>query len=209
MSEHKPTVRTRTRPVAPATPQPAIPTPQAAASATQAVPLGDPPARGKGKQPRQKKQPTGDYPVGYCKTPVSTRFPNEHSNKKGRPRGSKNLATRICEELGSNITIVEGGVEQIMTRRDLVAKRVVVAAIKVDGKALDIAIKADGGYGDSKTATSSSSSSQAQPTEPRTELRPDEEAVWDEFMAMAREAAAIEAAAQDKSAASRKRGAKR
>ena len=40
-----------------------------------------------------------DYEVGYKKPPIHTRFkPGVSGNPKGRPKGTKNLATDLAEE---------------------------------------------------------------------------------------------------------------
>jgi uncharacterized protein DUF5681 len=48
--------------------------------------------------------------VGYAKPPKHTRFTKGRSgNPKGRPTGSKNLATMMIEELTQTVAIVENG----------------------------------------------------------------------------------------------------
>ena len=48
--------------------------------------------------------------VGYAKPPKHTRFTKGRSgNPKGRPTGSKNLATMMIEELTKPVPIVENG----------------------------------------------------------------------------------------------------
>lgn len=177
MSTTRPPVRSRTRSVPKV--EPALRAPESAAA--------DPPR--KTKSERAKKQPTGDYATGYCRPPTSGQFPNRHSNKKGRPKGSRNLATHVRDELDRKIVIVEGGKDRSISRREMVANRLVNAAMKSDGRAIDTVIKIDGGYGEPAKPVVNSA-----PTEPHTELLPDEQAVLDEFMAMAREALAIEEA---------------
>ncbi len=57
-----------------------------------------------------KKKPTGDYPVGYCRPPVEHRIKKgERKNAKGRPKGSKNLKTDLLEELGEQMKVREDG----------------------------------------------------------------------------------------------------
>jgi hypothetical protein len=48
--------------------------------------------------------------VGYAKPPKHTRFTKGCSgNPKGRPAGSKNLATMMIEELTQTVAVVENG----------------------------------------------------------------------------------------------------
>ena len=48
--------------------------------------------------------------VGYAKPPKHTRFTKGRSgNPKGRPTGSKNIATMMIEELTQPVAIVENG----------------------------------------------------------------------------------------------------
>ena len=48
--------------------------------------------------------------VGYAKPPKHTRFTKGRSgNPKGRPTGSKNLATMMIEELTQTVAIVDNG----------------------------------------------------------------------------------------------------
>lgn len=51
-----------------------------------------------------------DYKVGYCKTPVHTRYPKGTSgNSKGRPKGRKNMGTMVNDVLSRRVTITENG----------------------------------------------------------------------------------------------------
>ena len=47
-----------------------------------------------------KKKPTGDYPVGYAKTPKSGQFaPGQSGNIKGRPKGRPSPSELLLEEI--------------------------------------------------------------------------------------------------------------
>jgi hypothetical protein len=50
------------------------------------------------------------YRVGYANPPKHTRFTKGRSgNPRGRPAGTKNLATMMIEELTRTVSIVENG----------------------------------------------------------------------------------------------------
>ena len=71
--------------------------------------------------PSQKAQkPRGDYEVGYGRPPVATRFkPGQCANPKGRPKGSKNLATIAREKLDAKVKVREGGRDRLMSKREI------------------------------------------------------------------------------------------
>ena len=61
------------------------------------------------------KEKPRDYPVGYGKTPVSTRFPkNQSGNLSGRPRGRRNYPPYEAV-LGQMVTIREDGAKRRVT----------------------------------------------------------------------------------------------
>jgi len=50
-----------------------------------------------------KKKPSGEYEVGFCKPPKEHQYSKGTSgNLKGRPKGAKNLKTDLLEELGEH-----------------------------------------------------------------------------------------------------------
>lgn len=80
-----------------------------------------------------------DYEVGYKKPPAHTRFQKGHSgNPSGRPKGSKNLATALEEELNRRITITEGGRTRTITKLEAAAKQLANQAAKGEPKALQM-----------------------------------------------------------------------
>jgi len=79
---------------------------------------------------------TGDYEVGYKKPPKETRFKKGKSgNPRGRPHGSKNLATLLGEALDTPITVVEDGARRQRTKRDVVIAQLVDQSAGADLRA--------------------------------------------------------------------------
>lgn len=75
--------------------------------------------------------------VGYGKPPRATRFKQGQSgNPKGRPKGSRNFATVLQEELNTRITVTENGKRRRITKRQAVAKQLVNKGAAGDPKAI-------------------------------------------------------------------------
>lgn len=76
------------------------------------------------------------YPVGYKKPPRHTQFKRGVSgNAKGRPKGVKNFATVIEEELCARIEVTENGKRRRISKREAIAKQTVNRAAAGDHKA--------------------------------------------------------------------------
>jgi hypothetical protein len=76
------------------------------------------------------------YPVGYKKPPLHTQFkPGMSGNAKGRPKGAKNFATVIEEELRAPIEVTENGKRKRISKREAIAKQTVNRAAAGDPKA--------------------------------------------------------------------------
>jgi RimJ/RimL family protein N-acetyltransferase len=79
---------------------------------------------------------TSDYEVGYKKPPKETRFKKGNkANPRGRPRGSKNLATLLGEALDTPVTVVEDGTRRQRTKRDVVIAQLVDQSAGADLRA--------------------------------------------------------------------------
>lgn len=78
-----------------------------------------------------------EHEVGYRRPPRQHQFTKGQSgNPQGRPKGSKNAATVVEQELNSPITVTENGRRKKMTRFEFIFKNVVQASMKGDHKAV-------------------------------------------------------------------------
>ncbi len=85
---------------------------------------------------------SSDYPIGYKKPPTHTKFkPGASGNPKGRPKGVKNLASDLEEELGEKILVTEGGTQQEITKQRAMLKSLFAKALKGETRASDVLIK--------------------------------------------------------------------
>ena len=83
----------------------------------------------------------GDYEVGYGKPPRETRFKQGQSgNVRGRPRGSKNLATVMLKELSERLTISENGRRRKVTKRKAIIKQVINKAAAGNPRLIQIIV---------------------------------------------------------------------
>jgi len=81
----------------------------------------------------------GDYEVGYGKPPVDTRFKRGQSgNPRGRPSGSKNLATLVTEALNETVIVAENGGRRKISKREAIIKQLVNRSAKADWRAITI-----------------------------------------------------------------------
>jgi hypothetical protein len=80
--------------------------------------------------------PTRDYEIGYKKPPKETRFKKgNNANPRGRPRGSKNLATLLDQALDTPVEIVEDGTRRRRIKRDVVIAQLVDRSASADLRA--------------------------------------------------------------------------
>jgi hypothetical protein len=79
------------------------------------------------------------YAVGYAKPPSNTRFkPGQSGNPLGRPRGAKNFGTAIEDELRARVTVTENGTRKRLSKREVIAKRLVNQAAEGDLRAVPL-----------------------------------------------------------------------
>lgn len=89
-----------------------------------------------------KKNP--EFPVGYSKPPLHTRFqPGQSGNPGGRPKKTSiSFTESFNKELNTRILVTEGGKQQRITKRDAIVKQQTNKAVQGDPKAAALVIKA-------------------------------------------------------------------
>ena len=79
------------------------------------------------------------YEVGFAKPPRSRQFkPGESGNPAGRPRGAKNFATALEQELNARVIVTENGRRKRISKREVIAKHLVNKAASGDLKAIPL-----------------------------------------------------------------------
>jgi|TARA_B110000438_G_scaffold181427_1_gene173343 hypothetical protein len=113
---------------------------------------------------------TKDYKIGYGKPPKKTQFKKGQSgNPKGRPKGTKNLATDLEEEMYETIEVFEGGRPIKVTKQRAMLKRLIEKALKGDLKAISTLLQL------------TSDIEQAHAVKPDTLLEPDDVAILEAY----------------------------
>jgi Family of unknown function (DUF5681) len=80
-----------------------------------------------------------DYEVGYGRPPRHTRFENGQSgNPRGRPRGTKNLKTLLCEALNEPVIVTENGGQRKVSKREAIITQLVNRSATADLRAIKI-----------------------------------------------------------------------
>jgi hypothetical protein len=90
------------------------------------------------KKPKQRRMPTGDYPVGNCRPPMSSRFKPGHSgNPKGKVKRPASVAMQIENILQRKIIVTENGVPRETTVQESMFRSLSVKVAKGDLKAIE------------------------------------------------------------------------
>src|ERR1700759_1931665 len=93
---------------------------------------------------RNRPMPDDKKNVGYGQAPEKTRFQAGRSgNPKGRPKGSKNFRTALADELSSTVPVTEQGKHRKLSKRAVIAKQMVNAALAGEMKVLPLILNAD------------------------------------------------------------------
>jgi Family of unknown function (DUF5681) len=89
--------------------------------------------RGKG---RRGSSVLGNHEVGYARPPVHSRFKKGQSgNPKGRPRGSRSVATILHKILGEKVSVREGERVWLISKMEAIVRSLSLKALKGDQKA--------------------------------------------------------------------------
>ena len=94
-------------------------------------------------------------PVGRGRPPKHSRFQKGKSgNPLGRPPKDRDLKNLIEKELDAVVTLTDNGRKVRLTKREVLARKVVNDALKGDSKALQALIKLSGGAPESEPTVS-------------------------------------------------------
>ena len=84
----------------------------------------------------------GHYIVGKGKPPDSGKFKKGDGRRRGRrPKGTRNLATDLCEEFGSSVAVTVGGVAKKVSRQRAIVMRLADNATKGQTSAIALALE--------------------------------------------------------------------
>jgi Family of unknown function (DUF5681) len=90
------------------------------------------------------EEQSGEYEVGFGKPPLRSRFKlGQSGNPKGRPRGSKNLATLLDNELNARVPITENGKRKTVTMRNAISKQTVRKAAAGEERFIKLVFELD------------------------------------------------------------------
>lgn len=79
--------------------------------------------------------------VGYKQPPKANQFkPGQSGNRRGRPKGSLNFSTILEKELSERVQVSENGRQKTMTKKQIIAKRLINKATEGDPKAVPIVL---------------------------------------------------------------------
>lgn len=89
------------------------------------------------------------FSVGYGKPPKHSQFRKGTSgNRKGRPKGSKNVATIWRNELSARVSIIENGKRRTISKVEAAFKQLANKAASGDIKSINTLIKLAKEFGD-------------------------------------------------------------
>jgi hypothetical protein len=75
------------------------------------------------------------YEVGYGRPPKATRFkPGQSGNPRGRPKGAKSIPALLEGELNRKLRVREGNRERLLTKRELLVRRLVANGVQKGGR---------------------------------------------------------------------------
>jgi hypothetical protein len=98
--------------------------------------------KGRNYRDKEPQDRAADYPVGYGKPPLASRFKRGTSgNAKGRPKGSKNLKTLIRDAMTASISIQEGAKTKRVSRIEGVVLRQLQKALMGSDQAAMAVVK--------------------------------------------------------------------
>jgi len=98
--------------------------------------------KGRNYQDKKPQERAADYPVGYGKPPLASRFKRGTSgNAKGRPKGSKNLKTLIRDAMTASISVQEGAKTKRVSRIEGVVLRQLQKALMGSDQAAMAVVK--------------------------------------------------------------------
>lgn len=85
----------------------------------------------------KKRKRSSNYQIGYGRPPKATQFKKGVSgNKKGRPKGSKNIATLVHAAMHERVTITENGRRRTISKIEAAIKQLTNKAATGDPKAI-------------------------------------------------------------------------
>jgi Family of unknown function (DUF5681) len=94
------------------------------------------------KDDKPKRKPTGDYPVGFARPPVSGQFAKGQSgNRKGRKKGGKNYKTDVRDTLKEPVTVTINGIKRKVSAQQATLMRLREKALSGDARAIDQFLK--------------------------------------------------------------------
>src|SRR4051812_17498342 len=97
---------------------------------------------------RSKGPPGRDYEVGYRKPPVETRFQKGKSgNSRGRPRGSRTIASVLAKVLDGNVAVRIGPDVHRVGRLEAILLKLAESALKGDVSAAKAIVDCAARYG--------------------------------------------------------------